>query len=230
MSVDAVNRYLSTTVGREKLCRLVQYFARFYAFYLLRNGAPKEAIQRWSDLKLNIGNARKFFRLFKQFEFAQAGVKSLSIQDEVLKVTAVVKQAGMFFYYCTEAVVLANAVNFYKVTKVKDIQQLGFKCWLTALSMSIISSLYKFRNLGIRAAQLEKTFKSEKSSEQVQAEGKALIKEKKGLQKQLLQDAVDMIIPLAGLNLAPFDEGIVGLAGMTTSWLAMTSHWKKLNA
>ncbi|KAI9494194.1 peroxisomal biogenesis factor 11 [Zychaea mexicana] len=196
MSVDAVNRYLQTTVGREKLLRFVQYFSRFYAFYLLRTGAPKEAIQRWGDLKGHIGNGRKFFRLLKQLEFAQAGYKALSVQDEVLKVTAVLKQAGMFFYYCTEAVVLANAVNFYKVAKIKDIQQIGFKCWLTALTMSVISTLYKFRNLSIRAEQLEKTFKSEKSSEQ----------------------------------LVSFDEGIVGLAGMTTSWLAMTSQWKKVAA
>ena len=41
--------------------------------------------------------------------------------------------------------------------------------------MSVISTLYKFRNLSIRAAQLEKTFKSEKSTEQVQAEAKGLV-------------------------------------------------------
>ncbi|KAI9257245.1 peroxisomal biogenesis factor 11 [Phascolomyces articulosus] len=230
MSVTGINKYLQTTVGREKLLRFVQYFSRFYAFYLLRNGAPKEAIQRWADLKTHIGNGRKFFRLFKQFEFGQAGVKALSIQDEVLRVTGALKQLGMFLYYSTEAVVLANAVNFYKVKNVKNFQQLGFKFWLAALVMSVVSTLHKFRNLSIRAAQLEKTFKSEKSTEQVQAEAKVLVKEKKGLQKQLLQDVVDMIIPSAGLSLLPFDEGIVGLAGMTTSWLAMTSQWKKLNA
>ena len=108
MSVDAINKYLQSTVGREKALRLIQYFARFYAFYLLRNGAPKEAIQRWGDLKTHIGNGRKFFRLLKQFEFAQAGVKALSIQDEVLRVTAALKQAGMFFYYSTEAIVLVS--------------------------------------------------------------------------------------------------------------------------
>lgn len=38
-------------------------------------------------------------------------------------------------------------------------------------------------------------------------------REKKGLHKQLLQDVVDAIIPVAGLNIIGFDEGIVGLAG-----------------
>lgn len=106
--VDAFNRYLNTTVGREKLCRLVQYFARFYAFYLFRNGAPKDTIQRWVNLKTHLGNGRKFFRLLKPVEFAQTGVKSLSIRDEVLRFTAVAKQTGMFFYYMSEVFVLVR--------------------------------------------------------------------------------------------------------------------------
>lgn len=105
-NVDHFNRYLNTTVGREKLCRFVQYFARFYAFYLFRQGAPKETIQRWVDLKTHLGNGRKFFRLLKPVEFAQTGVKSLSIRDEVLRYTAVAKQIGMAFYYLTEVFVL----------------------------------------------------------------------------------------------------------------------------
>ncbi|CDS05293.1 hypothetical protein LRAMOSA07822 [Lichtheimia ramosa] len=222
MSVDTFNRFLATTTGREKACRLVQYFARFYAFYLFRSGAPKEAIQRWNDLKSHIGNARKFFRLFKQVEFANTAVKSLSIQDEVVRATSVLKQIGMFFYYGTEALVLANAVKFYKISNIKDIQRLGFKCWLFALTMSIITGVHKLRGLKVREAMLNK---NEKAPE---GDAKALVKEKKGLHKQLLQDVVDAIIPVAGLNIIGFDEGIVGLAGMTTSWLAVTSQWQKV--
>lgn len=110
--VDAFNRYLSTTVGREKLCRLVQYFARFYAFYLLRNGAPKDTVQRWVDLKTHLGNGRKFFRLLKPVEFAQTGIKSLAIKDEVLRFTAVAKQIGMMLYYITEVFVLVRHIEY----------------------------------------------------------------------------------------------------------------------
>lgn len=106
--VDHFNRYLNTTVGREKLCRLVQYFARFYAFYLFRSGAPKDTIQRWVELKTHLGNGRKFFRLLKPVEFAQTGVKSLTIRDEVLRYTAVAKQIGMAFYYITEVFALVS--------------------------------------------------------------------------------------------------------------------------
>lgn len=106
--MEAINRFMATTTGREKLCRLVQYFSRFYAFYLLRSGAPKEVIQRWAELKGHIGNARKFFRLFKQVEFASNGIKALGIKDEVLRATGALKQLFMFVYYCTEAAVLVR--------------------------------------------------------------------------------------------------------------------------
>lgn len=109
--VDHFNRYLNTTVGREKLCRFVQYFARFYAFYLFRHGAPKETIQRWVDLKTHLGNGRKFFRLLKPVEFAHTGVKSLTIKDEILRFTAVAKQIGMAFYYLTEVFVLVSTLT-----------------------------------------------------------------------------------------------------------------------
>lgn len=180
VQVENVNRFLATTTGREKLCRLVQYFSRFYAFYLYRSGAPKDVVQRWSDLKQHIGNARKFFRLFKQLEFAQTGIKSLALKDEVLRITGAAKQFAMFFYYCSEALVLvtytsilsdqrhlliftllqANTVNFYKISNAKQVQQFGFKCWFTALAFSIASSLYKYRALGIRKHMLEKSLKA----------------------------------------------------------------------
>ncbi|EIE84497.1 hypothetical protein RO3G_09207 [Rhizopus delemar RA 99-880] len=205
-NVDAFNRYLNTTVGREKLCRLVQYFARFYAYYLFRNGAPKDTIQRWIDLKSHLGNGRKFFRLLKPVEFAQVGVKSLAIKDEILRYTAIAKQAGMFFYYLSEAFVL-----------------FGQRCWLGALIASLLSGLYKFRQLSIREHMLEKSRTALVNSEEkpeakvteLKAQEKALAKDKHNTKYQFVQDAVDAIIPLAGLGLLKADEGIVGLAGPT---------------
>lgn len=235
-AVDHFNRYLNTTVGREKACRLVQYFARFYAFYLFRNGAPKETIQRWVDLKTHLGNGRKFFRLLKPVEFAQNGVKSLGVRDEVLRYTGVVKQIGMALYYLTEVFVLSNSINFYKSPNIKKITEFGQKCWFVAIFASLVSGLYKFKQLSIREHMLEKTRKAivnteEKSETQIaelKTQEKALAKDKYTTRYAFIQDAVDIIIPSAGLGYLKVDEGIVGLAGITTSLLAMNTQWNKL--
>ncbi|KAI8973214.1 peroxisomal biogenesis factor 11 [Mycotypha africana] len=242
--VDAFNRYLNTTVGREKLCRLVQYFARFYAFYLLRNGAPKETIQRWSDLKSHIANGRKFFRLLKPVEFAQAGVKSLALQDEVLRITAFAKQFGMCFYYLSEVFVLTSAINFYKPKNLQKIATIGQRCWWFAIAASLISGLYKLKQLSVRQHILDKSRKAllnteEKSDAQIadlRAQEKilaticlCLFRDKYNTKYAFVQDAVDIIIPSSNLGYLKADDGIVGLAGIITSLMAMNSQWKKLN-
>lgn len=52
-------KFWSTTVGRDKSARSVQYLSRFLAWYTLSQGAPKETVARWSSIKSNIGLSRK---------------------------------------------------------------------------------------------------------------------------------------------------------------------------
>jgi hypothetical protein len=49
----------STTVGRDKLYRTVQYFARFLSWYCLRKGYTTETVARLSALKSSLGLSRK---------------------------------------------------------------------------------------------------------------------------------------------------------------------------
>lgn len=109
--INAFNKFLSVTNGREKACRLVQYFARFYVFYLLRQGSNKQIIQRWIDLKNNIGIGRKFFRLLKPVELAQSSIKSLSLSDPVLRATQCIKFTSNFFYFTSEAMSLVSVFS-----------------------------------------------------------------------------------------------------------------------
>jgi peroxin-11B len=58
-TVDRSLKYASTTVGRDKAYRAVQYFARFLAWCLQRQNYDKETIQRLSNLKSTLGLSRK---------------------------------------------------------------------------------------------------------------------------------------------------------------------------
>lgn len=49
----------ATTLGRDKVYRGVQYFARFYAWCLLHSGSDKLAVARWNALKSHLATARK---------------------------------------------------------------------------------------------------------------------------------------------------------------------------
>ncbi|GAA5805880.1 peroxisomal biogenesis factor 11 [Helicostylum pulchrum] len=217
--ITSFNKYLNVTTGREKACRLIQYFARFYAFYLFRTGASKETIQRWVNLKTHLGIGRKFFRLLKPVELAQSSIKSLGLSDPVLRATQTIKFTCNFFYYTSEAMNLFDTIKFFKLQDPKKVTEFGQKCWLIALTASVISSLYQLKQFQIRSQQSV----SDKEG------ASKLTKEKDATCYQLTQDLVDMLIPLGGLKWLELDEGVIGIAGMVTSAMAMKTQWKKTN-
>ncbi|ORX52467.1 peroxisomal biogenesis factor 11, partial [Hesseltinella vesiculosa] len=229
--VEALNRFLHTTYGRERTCRLIQYFSRFYVFYITRQGASIKEIQRWTDLKNHISNARKFFRLLKPVEFAQTAIKTLGTQDEVLRATGFLKQLGMFLYYTAEVFVLSNSIGFYRPANIQKITDFGQKAWLLGLAASMLSGLYKFQLLGIRSHVLakERLAQGEKSDQDLQSRELALQREKFKNSYQLVQDALDCVIPSSALGWLPADEGFVGLVGVVTSLMCMNTQWKSVN-
>ena len=46
-------------------------------------------------------------------------------------------------------------------------------------------------------------------------------------QLQLISDLCDATVPSSALGLANFDDGIVGLAGTTSSLIGLTAQWAK---
>lgn len=46
-------------------------------------------------------------------------------------------------------------------------------------------------------------------------------------QLQLLSDLCDATVPSSGIGLVNFDDGIVGLAGTTSSLIGLTAQWEK---
>merc|ERR1712225_202097 len=81
-SVAHYLKYVATTVGRDKLLRTIQYFARFYAWYLYRTNNPTSAIQPWVTLKNQFSLTRKILRVGKFVEHLRAGSE---IYDAAMK-------------------------------------------------------------------------------------------------------------------------------------------------
>lgn len=84
-----------------------------------------------------------------------------------------------------------------------------------------MSSLYSLYRLRERANAI-----SEKDGEGV-VEKKKIDKEAAAVRIQLVSDLCDITIPTATLGWANFDDGLVGLAGTTSSLLGLYSQWKK---
>ncbi|KAF9368918.1 Peroxisomal membrane protein PMP27, partial [Podila verticillata] len=91
-------KFTATTVGRDKLYRGVQYFSRFLAWYLLRQGASKETVARFNNLKKTLGLSRKLMRFGKPIEHLEGAALATSVKDEFLRFCGVAKQLSYAGY------------------------------------------------------------------------------------------------------------------------------------
>lgn len=91
-------RFWSTTVGRDKTYRTIQYAARFLAWYEYRKGATKETVARLQTIKSQLGLSRKLMRIGKFLEHMQAALKATTIQDPIVSYAAIGRQIGYACY------------------------------------------------------------------------------------------------------------------------------------
>ncbi|KAG0066837.1 Peroxisomal membrane protein PMP27 [Podila epicladia] len=173
-------KFTATTVGRDKLYRGIQYFSRFLAWYLSRQGASKETVARFNNLKKTLALSRKLMRFGKPIEHLESAVLATSVKDEFLRFCAVAKQLSYAGYLTFDGLIFIDGANVYKFKNIKRYNELANKEQLT-------------------------------------------------INKGLLQDGLDMLIPSTGLGYVDLDDGAVGLIGTITSIMGAQSQWAKVN-
>lgn len=157
-SVAHYLRFVATTVGRDKLLRTLQYFARFYSWYLLRtNGTPAEIVP-WDAIKKQFGLIRKVMRFGKNVEHIKAAAVAADAKslDPVLRYTAVGRQLGYAGYLTFDALAVPDAVGIRKYPAAKNYQQQAYRFWAMGLTFSVVSQLYTLYRLKTREQQLDR--------------------------------------------------------------------------
>jgi len=175
---------------------------------------------------------------------AAAVASDAKTMDPVLRFTAVGRQLGYAFYMlCDNACVVCDA-HIYLRDVIREIRKLtniqldatsirkssfaprllreGYRAWFAGISFSIASGLYSYYNL----LQHSKTITSSSDPEKI-VETKKLQKELNAVKVQLISDLCDITIPSSALGWVDLDDGIVGLAGTTSSLLGVWSQWRK---
>ncbi|KAK4201584.1 PEX11 peroxisomal biogenesis factor 11 encoded by the pex11 protein [Triangularia verruculosa] len=216
-------KFVGTTVGRDKLLRTLQYFARFYAWYLLRTNATKSAIQPWEAMKKQFGLVRKVLRAGKNVEHFKAAALAADnkTMDPVLRYTAVGRQLGYAGYLSMDLLTLLDATGIKKSPSAKRLQQEAYRFWAAGITFSIVGQLYTLWQLKKREEKVDR-----KEGEGV-VEAKRIAKERSASRLQLTSDLCDITVPLSALAWVNFDDGIVGLAGTFSSLLGVYTQWNK---
>ncbi|PNY23107.1 Peroxisomal membrane protein PMP30A [Tolypocladium capitatum] len=222
-SVAHYLRFVATTVGRDKLLRTVQFFARFYAWYLLRtNGTPAQ-VTPWDALKKHFGLTRKILRFGKAVEHVKAAAVAADAKavDPFLRYAALGRQLGYAGYLTFDAVTLPDALGVRKWEGAKTVQRQAFRFWATGLVFSVGAQLYTLYRLRQRESKIDR-----KDGEGV-VESKRINLERSVSQLQLLSDLADLVVSSSALGLANFDDGFVGLAGTLSSLIGVYTQWNK---
>ncbi|KAF9940726.1 Peroxisomal membrane protein PMP27 [Mortierella alpina] len=220
-------KYTATTVGRDKIYRGIQYFSRFLAWYLLRQGYTKDTVARFNSLKKTLGLSRKR----KPVEHLDNAVKAVAVKDEFLRYCTIGKQLAYAGYLTLDGIIFIDGSGAYKFKNIKKYSELASRFWLAGIVFGFVSGLYKTRQIQIRresaARGLSHSAEAEKSL--ARTELKSLAKEQHSVNKTLLQDGLDMLIPATGLGYLSLDDGAVGLIGTATAIMGAKSQWAKVN-
>ncbi|KAF9183622.1 Peroxisomal membrane protein PMP27 [Haplosporangium sp. Z 767] len=224
-------KFTATTVGRDKIYRLVQYFSRFLAWYFMRQGYSKETVARFNNLKKTLGLSRKLMRFGKPVEHLEQAAKATSVKDEFLRFCAVGKQLSYAGYLTFDALIFLDGAGAYKFKNIKRYTELANKFWLAGIAFSLIAGLYKTRHIAIRRETAVRGLRRQGESEKADARAdlKLLANEQHAVSKQLLQDGLDILIPSTGLGYLDLDDGVIGLVGTATSLMGAKTQWAKVN-
>ncbi|KAK9365028.1 peroxisomal biogenesis factor 11 [Lipomyces kononenkoae] len=215
-------RYLDTTIGRDKLMRLVQYFARFYAAYLTRKGGDKTTLAVWRGIMSQFSTARKIMRIGKPLQHLKAAgiAYDNKTADAVLRYTAVGRQLAYSAYLTVDTLLFVHSTKLVTLKNPELAQRLYYQFWLAGIFFSVSGAVYKHVGLSKREASLAK-----QAEKDIVAIKKVRV-EKSANSTQFVLDLLDSSIPIAGLQLVPIDESVVGLAGMVSSLIGAMAQWK----
>ncbi|KAG0363641.1 Peroxisomal membrane protein PMP27, partial [Mortierella sp. AD032] len=171
-------------------------------------------------------------RIGKPVEHLEAAAIATGVKDEFLRFCAVGKQLAYAGYLSYDALIFLDGAGAYKFTNIKRYTELANKFWLAGIVFSFVSSLYKTRQIQIRRHSALRGLKHRGESEKSysRTELSLLDREQHALNKALLLDGLDLLIPSSGLGYVDLDDGVVGLIGTATSLMGAESHWAKVNA
>ncbi|KAI0651704.1 peroxisomal biogenesis factor 11 [Trametes meyenii] len=221
-------RVLNTTLGRDKLYRGLQYFARFFAWLLLSRGYKIQAA-RWDALKSHLALGRKLLRLGKFMENAQAALRALVAPGETgERITLIGRQLGYFGYLFLDNIAWANNIKFYNLlpSTTQKLNKRVMQFWFTGIVFSIAHGLLKAGRLANEVKKLQGQTWAEKSAE---AERDLRLHDlqvaREAVRYQFIIDVLDVWIPATNIGLVNLNDGVLGIFGFITSLLALRQQW-----
>jgi len=222
-----------TTLGRDKLYRAIQYFARFFAWFLLSRGYKIQAA-RWNALKSHLALGRKLMRLGKPMEHLQAALRAVNSSAAAAEqISTIGRQLGYFGYLTYDAFVWANAVKFFNLSPstATKVNKYANRFWLTGILCSIVHGLLKAGRLANEAKSIQSGQPWLEKGLEVDSQARlaTMTAQRAATRQQFIIDILDLWIPAANLGIVSLNDGVLGIFGLITSVIAFNGQWAAVN-
>ncbi len=122
----------------------------------------------------------------------------------------------------------SKVYQFEKATADK-ISKNAARFWLLGLSFSLASGSYKTYVLQQRAAAAKRPRATAEKEADRKIELAQISTEQAAVRYQMTQDALDWLNPATGAGFLGLDDGIIGLAGFTSSLMGARTQWRAVN-
>lgn len=227
-------KVLSTTTGRDKLQRAVQYYARLLAYVYQQRGLVEQE-KKWTGIKGVFSNSRKVLRIFKFLEHLQAALRlGASAQPgDWAQITQIARQVGYAGFLFFDHVSWAAGVKLISLSKerAEGANKLSQRFWLAGISLSLIHGFQRFAQIRTERRRLRLTSSAEKEASTSEAEKKLRLQSLKAEQTatriQFVQDVLDFCLPASNLGIVQVSDGFAGAAGTITSFIGLYLAWQK---
>ena len=139
------------------MLRTLQYFSRFYAWYLYRTNNPTSSIAPYVAIKNQFGLTRKILRIGKFVEHFRAAAELYDASmkggsgDKVVQYLQTVRQLGYAGYLLLDTITAVDAIGIKKLDSAKRLQASAYRFWFTGLVASALAGIYGQYQLRIRA-------------------------------------------------------------------------------
>ncbi|KAJ1570132.1 Peroxisomal membrane protein PMP27 [Nowakowskiella sp. JEL0078] len=243
VTADHTVKFLSTTVGRDRIYRFAQFFSRYLSWHLQQSG-NKDDSSRYANLSVAIGQTRRYYLPLnfeviaagRQLEFIRGIQKAVVIKDETIRATTIAKNFFLSLWLTYDFLAWIQSTGFTKFQQIKTITKRSSQFWLLALIASTIGSAYRLRaNLTKiemhrkwHSAAVSNQEKSIKDIEELKKNLDGLVIERNKIAFAATQDALDALIPLSALEYIKIESGYIGLIGAFTSLLGGYTHWTSI--
>lgn len=154
MTSDTLNKFLTTTVGRDRSNRLIQYLCKL----LIALSSSPETVGKLNSLQTQMSNTRKVMRIFRQLEFYKSAQKASKIEDDVVRMTTIVKNAGLGLWGLHDTIGWLHSAKLINLSDPKTNAKRGFKYWVLALVASLLNNLHKLRLNSIQTLMEQKYY------------------------------------------------------------------------